>query len=255
MTKMPERWLGELAAIAGEAGRVLMRHYGRVDARLKADRSPVTDADEAAEAVIVEALRRLAPDIPVVAEEMAAASPAPLEAGERFWLVDPLDGTKEFLGGNGEFTVNIALVERDGPTLAVVGAPARDLLYVSDGSGSWRADGSGGFVPIRTRRPPARGLTAATSRSHLDEESRAFLATLPVADTVTGGSSLKFCLVAEGGADVYPRFGRTMEWDTAAGHAILKAAGGNVVLPGGEELRYGKPGFANPAFVAWGSAP
>ena len=252
---MSRNWLENLIDIAKKAGTVVMDHYGHADARLKADSSPVTDADEAAEAVILEELARLAPDIPVIAEEMASRESRLEEVGGRFWLVDPLDGTKEFLGGNGEFTVNIALVERYRPTLAVVGAPARDLVYASDGIKSWRRNAGGRLDAIRSRIPPVHGMTAATSRSHRDEESQAFLDTLRITDEIIGGSSLKFCLLAEGRADVYPRFGRTMEWDTAAGHGILSAAGGTVVDSNGAELVYGKPGFVNPSFVAWGSMP
>ena len=244
--------IDDLIALAQTAGTVVMRHYGCAGARLKSDSSPVTVADEAAEAVIVEGLRRLWPDIPVVAEEMVSGGRQPRETGERFWLVDPLDGTKEFLSGNGEFTVNIALVENGRPTLAVVGAPARDLLYASDGRTAYRRNSHGRQVAIHTRRPPGHGMTAATSRSHRDRDSEAFLDTHRVADVIVAGSSLKFCLLAEGKADVYPRFGRTMEWDTAAGHAILRAAGGIVVGTDGAELAYGKSGFVNPSFVAWG---
>ncbi len=247
--------LDELVAVAGKAGSVIMDHHGRADARLKVDRSPVTDADEAAEALIVAALNRLTPDIPVIAEEMMSGRASAGDAEARFWLVDPLDGTREFLGGNGEFTVNIALIEERRVTLAVVGAPARGLIYASDGTRSWCRQAGGETATIRTRQPPASGMTAAMSRSHRDRASEDFLESLPVTDEIIGGSSLKFCLLAEGRADVYPRFGRTMEWDTAAGHGILEAAGGAVTEPDGGAFLYGKPGFVNPPFVAWGSAP
>ncbi len=247
--------LDDVIAIAEQAGGVIMDHHECPGARLKADRSPVTDADEAAEALIVEALSRLTPDIPVIAEEMMAAGGPQGNTGDRFWLVDPLDGTREFLDGNGEFTVNIALIEERRVTLAVVGVPARQLLYASDGKRSWRRQPGEGDAIITARKPPQDGMTAAMSRSHRDESSNAFLATLPVAREIIGGSSLKFCLLAEGRADVYPRFGRTMEWDTAAGQGILEAAGGAVTEPDGGAFLYGKPGFVNPPFVAWGSAP
>ena len=252
---MPTCLLDELVAVAERAGTVIMDHHGRADARLKADQSPVTDADEAAEALIIAALNGLTPDTPVIAEEMMAGPVPAGKAEARFWLVDPLDGTREFLGGNGEFTVNIALIEERRVTLAVVGAPARNLIYASDGTRSWCRRADGETVAIRTRQPPASGMTAAMSRSHRDRASEVFLESLHVTDEIIGGSSLKFCLLAEGRADVYPRFGRTMEWDTAAGHGILEAAGGAVTEPDGGAFLYGKPGFVNPPFVAWGSAP
>ena len=252
---MPRSLLDELVALVGRAGSVIMNYHGRAEARLKADRSLVTDADEAAEALIVAALNRLTPDIPVIAEEMMAGRVTTGPVGPCFWLVDPLDGTREFLNGNGEFTVNVALIEERRVTLAVVGAPAKDLSYASDGKQSWCQQAGKDAVAIRTRRPPASGMTAAMSRSHRDKASEIFLDSLPVCDEIVGGSSLKFCLVAEGRADVYPRFGRTMEWDTAAGHGILEAAGGAVREPGGGAFLYGKPHFVNSPFVAWGSAP
>lgn len=241
-----------LVALADEAGKAIMALYGKVEARHKDDRSPVTAADEAAEAVIVAGLRRLTPDLPVIAEEEAARGAAPERPGDRFWLVDPLDGTKEFLSRNGEFTVNIALVEHGLPTVGVVGAPAKGLLYLTDGRVAWRRRDSGGREAIFARLPPADGLVVAVSRSHRDVETDAFLATQRIAGETVGGSSLKFCLVAEGAADLYPRFGRTMEWDTAAGHAVLRAAGGSVRTVEGAELVYGKPGRDNPSFIARG---
>ena len=175
-------------------------------------------------------------------------------AWPRFWLVDPLDGTKEFLKRNGEFTVNIALIERGTPVLGVVLAPASGRLFAgAAGAGAFVEDESGRRMTIVCRRVPAAGLTVVSSRSHGDVEAlNAYLAGRIVASHVTAGSSLKFCLVAGGEADLYPRFGRTMEWDTAAGHAILRAAGGRVTDLNGAELRYGKPDFANPHFVAMG---
>lgn len=244
--------------IAIEAGEVILRHYGaEVGTRLKADRSPVTDADEAAEAVILERLSALLPGVPVVAEESAARGVLP-DPGERFVLVDPLDGTKEFLSRNGEFTVNIALVEDGRPVVGCVTAPAVGVGYrgVETERGTaeaWRVQG-GEETRIATRPYPAEGLLALCSRSHMDPASEAFLAGLPVAGRTEAGSSLKFCRVAEGAADVYPRFGPTMEWDVAAGHAVLAAAGGTVLMPDGTPFAYGKreSGFRNEAFVAWG---
>jgi len=241
-----------LVAATDEAGRAIMALYGKVDARQKDDRSPVTAADEAAERIILEHLARLSPETPVVAEEQASSGTGPDRVGARFWLVDPLDGTKEFLSKNGEFTVNIALVEDGIPTVAVVGTPAKDMLHASDGTRAFRRNADGGFEPIAARVAPPDGLVAAVSRSHRDDATNTFLAEHRISGEKVGGSSLKFCLLAEGQADVYPRFGRTMEWDTAAGHAVLRAAGGRVVGVDGAELGYGKPGFENPSFIAWG---
>lgn len=229
----------------------------------KSDASPVTAADQQAEAVIVAGLRALAPDIPIVAEEaMAAGSAPPLVPGGRFWLVDPLDGTREFVARNGEFTVNIALIDRGQPVLGVVLAPALSstggTLYSGVvGLGAWLEDSSG-RRPIACRVAPEVGLTLLASRSHGDEAAlQAFLARWlagrRVAQRANAGSSLKLCLIAAGQADVYPRLGRTMEWDIAAGHAVLAAAGGQVCrVDDGAPLSYGKPGFENPHFVAVG---
>ena len=241
-----------LISLADEAGAAIMALYGTVEARQKDDRSPVTAADEAAETVILAGLRHLTPDIPVLAEEEASRGEAPGETGSRFWLVDPLDGTKEFLSRNGEFTVNIALIEDGVPTLGVVGAPAKGLLYATDGKTAWRRRDGGTKEAIGARVPPAEGLTVAVSRSHRDAATDEFLKTVKVAGEAVGGSSLKFCLLAEGAADLYPRFGRTMEWDTAAGHAVLRAAGGSVRTVEGVELAYGKAGRDNPSFIARG---
>ena len=241
-----------LVALADEAGAAIMALYGKAEARHKDDCSPVTAADEAAEAAILAGLRRLTPDIPVMAEEEASRGEAPEDTGDRFWLVDPLDGTKEFLSQNGEFTVNIALVEHGVPTLGVVGAPAKGLLYATDGKTAWRRRDGGPEETIAARVAPPEGLIVAVSRSHRDAATNDFLKTVTVAGEAVGGSSLKFCLVAEGSADLYPRFGRTMEWDTGAGHAVLRAAGGSVRTLEGEELRYGKAGRDNPAFIARG---
>ena len=242
-----------LAAIARRAGDEIMAVYATdFDVRGKADASPVTEADERAEALIVPALQALAPDVPVVAEEAVAAGRVP-EVGRRFWLVDPLDGTKEFISRNGEFTVNTALVEDGAPRLGVVLAPALGRLFAGVvGQGAWVEEG-GRRRAIAVRRPPAEGLTVVASRSHGDAAAlEAFLAGRRVARQVSAGSSLKLCLVAAGEADCYPRLGRTMEWDIAAGHAVLAAAGGSVHDLEDLPLRYGKPGFENPHFVARG---
>jgi len=238
--------------LAGKAGAAILRHYGpQIEVRSKADASPVTAADDEAEAIIVEGLRRLTPEIAVVSEEAFARGEIPPTAPPRFWLVDPLDGTKEFLKGNGEFTVNIALIDAARPILGVVAAPALSLAYAGAGEGSAREWRHGHGRAIKVRNVPAEGLTVVASRSHGNAEALdRWLAGRKVCDTRQAGSSLKFCLVAAGEADLYPRFGRTMEWDTAAGHAVLAAAGGQVRTLSGEVLRYAKPGFENPHFVA-----
>ena len=240
---------------ARDAAREIMRIYaGDLGVRNKADKSPVTDADNAAEAIIVKGLRALAPDTPVVAEEeMAAGRVSTLDDGP-FWLVDPLDGTKEFIKRNGEFTVNIALIDKARPVLGIVLAPATDILWRgAEGLGADKSENGGPFTRIATRKPPAAGLTAFASRStaifsNLDIWFRG--EGLTVAERKQAGSSLKFCLIAEGAADIYPRFGPTNEWDTAAGQGVLEAAGGEVVTTDGKPLRYGKPGFGNPHFIA-----
>jgi 3'(2'), 5'-bisphosphate nucleotidase len=244
-----------LTAIARDAGRAIMAIYaGGIAVREKADRSPVTDADEAAEAVIVAALERLTPAIPIVAEERTARGIRPSIDGRPFWLVDPLDGTREFLNRNGEFTVNVALIERGDPVAGVVYVPAKGRLYAGDERGAFREDDGAARQSIRARVPPGAGVTVLASRSHNNAETQAFVRTLRVAAYAEAGSSLKFCAIAEGAADVYPRLGRTMEWDTAAGHAVLAAAGGSVTTIAGAPLTYGKPDFVNPSFVARGCA-
>ncbi|MBD5801165.1 3'(2'),5'-bisphosphate nucleotidase CysQ [Azoarcus sp. Aa7] len=245
--------LERLLPIAREAGEVVMSVYATdFSVRGKDDTSPVTEADERAEAVILAGLAALTPDVPAVAEEAVAAGRVPT-IGARFWLVDPLDGTKEFIKRNGEFTVNIALVGDGRPLLGVVLAPALGKLYAGAvGVGAFVED-AGGRHAIRCRVPPAEGLTVVASRSHGDAAALdAFLAGRKVAKLASAGSSLKLCLIAAGEADLYPRLGRTMEWDIAAGHAVLAAAGGRVAELDGRPLAYAKPGFENPHFAAWG---
>jgi 3'(2'), 5'-bisphosphate nucleotidase len=251
----PSALLVGIRAIALEAGALILRYYAEgAESHLKADGSPVTQADQAAEALILPALARLLPGVPVVAEEAAAAGVVPDVSGGRFWLVDPLDGTKEFLGRNGEFTVNIALIEAGRPVLGVVLAPVLGDLYAgAEGLGAILARAGDADRPIAARPAPATDWIAVGSRSHGDKAAEArYLAGFPVTTRQARGSSLKFCLVAEGQADIYPRFGETHEWDTAAGHAVLAAAGGRVEVIGGGVLGYGKPGFLNPPFVARG---
>jgi 3'(2'), 5'-bisphosphate nucleotidase len=247
--------LEAVEALAREAGEAILGYY-RSDLAIdrKDDHSPVTDADRDADAIIAAGLRRLTPEIPVITEEEVAEGLAPTRIGTRFWLVDPLDGTREFINHRDEFTVNIALIDNGAPVLGVVGVPARGLLYASDGPGraSLCADG-GAHRPIAARVAPAGGIAVAASRSHANKaELEDYLKDKTVTDFLAAGSSLKFCLIAEGKADLYPRLGPTMEWDTAAAHAVLAAAGGHVRTLEGEELRYGKPGFRNPHFVATG---
>jgi len=250
----PDHLLPKLVALAERAGAVILDHYGRdVEVRKKADASPVTAADEAAEAVILEGLAELAPSVPVVAEERVAAGKVPALDEQPFWLVDPLDGTKEFLSRNGEFTVNIGLVEDGLPTLGVVQAPALGKVWWGAvGHGAWaRSDGTERAIAARPR--PSSGPVAVASRSHADPETEAWLDEVGAAERISAGSSLKFCLIAEGRADLYPRFGPTMEWDTAAGHAVLRAAGGRVTTRDGAPFLYRKPGFRNPGFIAYGA--
>jgi 3'(2'), 5'-bisphosphate nucleotidase len=248
-----EELLEALLPIARAAGAEILEVYATdFGIRDKSDASPVTDADERAEALILRELSALTPEIPIVSEEAAEAGLVP-EAGSRFWLVDPLDGTKEFISRNGEFTTNIALIDQGRPVLGVVLVPAQDRLFGGAGGVGAFVEDESGRRSIACRTPPAAGLTIVSSRSHGDAAALdAFLDGRPVAAAVTAGSSLKFCLVASGEADLYPRLGRTMEWDTAAGHAVLDAAGGRVSDVSGTELGYGKPGFENPHFVAQG---
>lgn len=248
----PTHILSEIVKLAEQASAVILEHYrDDVAVRTKADASPVTEADEAGEAVILEGLARLTPEIPVVAEEKVAAGDVPTLDDGPFWLVDPLDGTKEFISRNGEFTVNIALVEGHEPVLGVVLAPALGKVWWgARGLGTWMRTEDGEVQSIQVRQPPSTGLTAVASRSHSDAETDAFLDAAGAVERISAGSSLKFCLVAEGRADLYPRFGPTMEWDTAAGHAVLAAAGGRVTTRDGAPFLYRKQDFRNPGFIA-----
>ena len=254
MSATPSPHLKTLVRIAQAAGIVVMRHYeAGCDTRVKADHSPVTDADEEAEKLILAELAMAFPGVPVVAEEEAAAGRV-AEVGSRFFLVDPVDGTKEFIKRNGEFTVNIALIDNGRPTLGIVLAPATDTLWRgAAGIGADKCGSDGVFTAITTRPAPPEGLTACASRSHAiysDLDIWFRNNNLTVAGRVQAGSSLKFCLIAEGKADIYPRFGPTNEWDTAAGQGVLEAAGGEVVTTDGRPLLYGKPRFSNPHFIA-----
>ena len=250
MTTDYSRLLDSLGEAAREAGSAILEVVRRgFDVESKKDASPVTEADRAAELVILSALARLAPGVPVIAEEEVAAGRIPVH-GDTYFLVDPLDGTKEFVRGGDDYTVNIGLIERGSPTLGVVFAPATGRLHLgSVGRGAW-LDEKGRRRDIRTRdRRPE--MTAVASKSHLNQATIDYLQeAVGQCGYVAVGSSLKFCIVAEGEADIYPRASPTSEWDTAAGHAILLAAGGLVDGPDGAPLRYGKNAFLNRAFVA-----
>ncbi len=245
--------------LALAAGGAIMEVYGRADfgTRAKADSSPVTQADLAADRLIGEGLARAFADIPVVTEEQLASH---RQTGHRrFFLVDPLDGTREFIRRRGEFTVNIALIEDGVPVTGIVHAPALGRMFRSLAAGgaveeAVGADGapvSGSGRDLRVSTPDNAALVVVASRSHRDQATDDYIARYRVADFKSAGSSLKFCLLAAGEADLYPRLGRTMEWDTAAGHAVLRAAGGEVLrLDDHRPLAYGKPGFENPFFLA-----
>ncbi|MBU3076671.1 3'(2'),5'-bisphosphate nucleotidase CysQ [Sphingomonas quercus] len=250
-----------LIAAAAEAGAVVMRHRDAgITAEHKADLSPVTAADREAEAVILRHLATAAPGVPVVAEEAAAAGFVP-EPCASFFLVDPLDGTKEYVRGGDDFTVNIALIEKGAPVIGVVYAPARGRIYWADvasrlaRSAALPAAGVlGPAAPLGCGKP-AGSPRAVASKSHCTPETDAYLDHCGAGERLSVGSSLKFLLVAAGEADLYPRAGPTMEWDTAAGDAILRAAGGMTFDLDGAALVYGKPGYRNPGFVATGGAP
>ena len=239
-------------ALAREAGAAIMDVYATdFEAQAKDDASPVTEADLAADRIIMAGLQRAFPDIPVVTEEQAESHDV-AAAGRSFFLVDPLDGTKEFVKRGGDFTVNIALIEDGVPVRGVVFAPALDRLFWTDDAGTaWLQEGSDTARHIRVVSPDNAALNVVASKSHRDAATDAYIARYAVADFKSAGSSLKFCLLAAGEADLYPRLGRTMEWDTAAGHAVLRAAGGHVDAWEGGPLHYGKSGFENPFFIAY----
>jgi 3'(2'), 5'-bisphosphate nucleotidase len=264
-TSRPDSVLQDLAMAfaraAVAAGEIVMEVYQRDFAmRAKADASPVCEADERSEALILGRLSQTCPDLPAVAEEAFSRGVAP-DLGRAFLLIDPLDGTREFASRNGEFTINIALIRDSAPICGVVYAPAFGRLWVAAGRAFACDLAPGAVVPplagmreIRIRPLAGRTPVAAVSRSHLNEETRALMTRLGSGESRAAGSAVKFCLIAEGRADVYPRIGPTMEWDIAAGDAVLRAAGGMVVGLDGAPLRYGRRehGFASPDFVACG---
>lgn len=239
-------------ALAREAGRATMRYYGGAEdagVREKDDRSPVTLADEVAHDILVQGLHRLDPTTPVVSEEAESAAFEQRRDWRRFWLVDPLDGTKEFIKRRAEFTVNVALIDDGEPVFGVVLAPALELLYWAvKGGGAWRETNGGTAERIFSEAvPPGTPLTVVESLSHPSPELEDYLRTIPVASRVKAGSSLKFCWVAEGRADIYPRLGPTMEWDVAAGDCIYRQSGRDGERP--SPLTYNKPDLRNPSFI------
>lgn len=251
--------IGEMAAVAG--GKILEIAKGDLGTSTKSDDSPVTKADVAAEEILRQGLARLLPGVPFIGEESVARGDIP-EPGDEFLLVDPLDGTREFIEGRDEYTVNVGLIAGGTPVLGVIYTPATQTLHIGAADEAYRATILPGasFDPaaaarIRARPRPAK-LVAAVSRSYLDKGSEAYLAALPVERRIVCGSSLKFTRLAEGEADIYPRLPSICEWDVAAGHALLAAAGGRVEAAAGGPLRYGAKdkAFRLPGFVAWGAA-
>jgi 3'(2'), 5'-bisphosphate nucleotidase len=246
------------AAVARAAAATLAIARTDFDVRAKADRSPVTDADERSQSLLLEAVARIMPGTTVVSEEMLAL---PTSVGDLFVLIDPLDGTKEYVSGSNEYTVNLAIVAARTPIAGIVAVPAEGQIYrgiVGDGAERVAMTPDGAVVAqtqrIAVRKAPRGGRVAAVSRSHLDTATVALLDRLRVATRMPCGSALKFCRVAEGAADIYPRLATTCEWDVAAGHAVVAAAGGSVTLPDGGPLHYGasEAQFRIPAFIAWG---
>jgi 3'(2'), 5'-bisphosphate nucleotidase len=246
------RLLERLTPAIREAGALIerLKAEGCIEAsRDKADKSPVTEADEAAEALLAAAIRAIDPDAVIVGEEASAAGVQP-DACARFWLLDPLDGTRDFVEGGSDYSVNIGLVEAGVPTLGLVYHPPSGTLWTGAlGLGAWKEAPDLPRSPLHAR-PLASPPVVVTSRSHLDERTKAWVAAIPGAEARPSGSSLKFCLLAEGHADVYPRYGPTSEWDTAAADAVLRAAGGITLAAGGAPLAYGKPRYLNASFLA-----
>lgn len=246
--------LRQTALKAGEAILDVYRQDFAVSSKM--DDSPVTQADFAAEACILSSLAELTPDIPVVSEEDFYKGSVPDISSGIFWLVDPLDGTKEFVKKNGNFTVNMGLIFKGAPVAGVLYTPVEGTLYFANGARAFIQENDGPVRPIHTRAVPAEGMDVLSSRTHRNASRfDAFIAPFSVSRVRYFGSSLKMGMIAAGEADLYPRFGPTMEWDTAAGHAIVNAAGGAVLQPDGSPLIYGKPGFKNPPFVVWGRHP
>lgn len=254
-SRQDRRLLDATCGIARDAGRAILDVYGRDDFAVtrKSDNSPLTEADQVAHGIISRALAKLDASLPILSEESAPADHAERRKWQRYWLVDPLDGTKEFLKRNGEFTVNIALVDEHRAVLGAVHAPVLDRTYFGHVAlGAWRSDAAGAPKPIAVRNA-GTPLRVVGSRSHPSPELAAYLTRLPPHEITDMGSSLKICLVAEGAADIYPRLGPTSEWDTAAAQAILESAGGRMIDLAGRPLRYNtKDGLLNPHFLAFG---
>jgi 3'(2'), 5'-bisphosphate nucleotidase len=254
--KDSERLLDAACEIARTAGHAILEVYGRPDFAVarKSDNSPLTEADQVAHRIISGALTALDGSIPVLSEESAPAEHEARRSWSRYWLVDPLDGTKEFVKRNGEFTVNIALVDQHRAVLGAVDAPVLNRMYSGAVDlGAWRVDAGGTRQPIAVRKNAAAPLRVVGSRSHPSPELAEYLAALPPYEITDMGSSLKICLVAEGAADIYPRLGPTSEWDTAAAQAILESAGGRMIDLAGRPLRYNsKDELLNPHFLAFG---
>jgi 3'(2'), 5'-bisphosphate nucleotidase len=248
------RLTAEVCDLAARAGERIMHFYaGGAEVTWKEDASPLTSADRASHDFLTESLRSLTPEIPVISEESEEAANSLVDSTGRFWLVDPLDGTKEFVKGTNEFTVNVALVEEGRPVLGVVHAPALNITYYGvRNSGAWRRNGDGAPTPISARRADSAQLSVVASKDHAGPLVGAMLNRLAGPQLQSMGSSLKFCLVAEGKADLYLRDLPTMEWDTAAAQSIVEAAGGGVFSLDGRPLRYGKPGLRNSAIMTVG---
>ncbi len=251
---MDDRFLEPVARIAREAGAAILSVYAtNFEVEHKQDQSPLTEADMAAHRCITRRLAELTPDLPILSEESADMPWEERRRWDSYWLVDPLDGTREFIKRNGEFTVNIALISQGAPVVGVVHAPALERTWLGcEGVGAFRQEGQGEPEPIRARIPAADPPRVLVSRSHPSEEVVRLLERLGECDRISAGSSLKFCLVAEGNADLYPRLGPTSEWDTAAAQGVLEAAGGRVVNLAGEALRYNqRESLLNPHFLAY----
>jgi 3'(2'), 5'-bisphosphate nucleotidase len=247
--------MDEITKITARAAETILGFAIETGLRSKLDGSPVTAADEAAEAIICDGLRRLAPAVPVISEEHAARQKPKPKVGGSYFLVDPLDGTREFIAGRDEYTINIALMTDGAPMLGIICAPALGIFWrgvVGRGADRILAADTGAPAPIHTRPRPQSKAVIMVSRSHLEARTKSYVDGLPGAKLVQSGSSIKFCRLAEGSADLYPRLAPTHDWDIAAGHAILKAAGGSVTAPDGAPLVYGTNELLIPAFLAWG---